>query len=86
MGKCLGPEAKSQCVYNNSEDCHLVCNMIAPETRAELYKAVTSQHGVEPSSDLEALMMAYRNAKTFGFRTQILIIYTLRYTIPVLNT
>ena len=40
MGKC--PEAKSQCVENVSEDRHLVCNMIAPESGAELYKAVTS--------------------------------------------
>ena len=83
MGKCS--EAKSQCVENASEDCRLVCNMIAPESGAELYKAVTSKYGVEPSSDLEALITAHRNENTLGFRTQTLNIYTFRYTIPVLN-
>ena len=78
------PEAKSQCVEKASEDCRLVCNMIAPEIGAELYEAVTSQRGVEPSTDLEALMTAYRNAKTSGLRTQILSIYAFRYPIPVL--
>ena len=28
------PEAKSQCDVKASEDCRLVCNMIAPESRA----------------------------------------------------
>ena len=70
MGKC--PEAKSQCVEKGSEDCRLVCNMIAPESGAELYKAVTSQYGMEPSSDLEALITAYRNENTLGFRTKTL--------------
>ena len=70
------PEAKSQCVEKASGDCCLVCNMIASESRDQLYKAVTSQCGVEPSSDLEALIM--------GLRTQILSIYTFSYPIPVL--
>ena len=77
---------KSQCVESSSEDCRLVCNMIAPESGAELYKAFTSQYGVEPSLDLEALITACRNANTLGFRTQILSIYAFRYAIPVLNT
>lgn len=80
----VSPEAKSQCVENASEDCLLVCNMVAPESGAQLYEALTSQRGMEPSSDLEALMTAYRNAKTSGFRTQILSIYAFRYPIPVL--
>ena len=63
-----------------------MCNMIAPESGAQLYEALTSssQRGMEPSSDLEALMTAYRNAKTSGLRTQILSIYAFRYPIPVL--
>ena len=52
------PEAKSQSVEKASEDCLLVCNMIAPESGAQLYEALTSQRGMEPSSDLEALMTA----------------------------
>ena len=40
--------------------------------KAQLYEALTSQRGMEPSSDLEVLMTAYRNAKTSGLRTQIL--------------
>ena len=78
------PEAKPQCVEKASEDCLLVCNMVAPESGAQLYEALTSQRGMEPSSDLEALMTAYRNAKTSGLRTQILSIYTFRYPIAVL--
>ena len=70
------PEAKSQSAEKASEDCLLVCNMIAPESGAQLYKALTSQRGMEPSSDLEALMTkAYRNARTAGLKTQILSIY-----------
>ena len=65
-----------------SEDCLLVCNMVAPESGAQLYEARTSQRGMEPSSDLEALITAYRNAKTSGLRTQILSIF--RYPIAVL--
>ena len=68
------PEAKSQYVEKASEDCLLVCNMVAPESGAQLYEAFTSQPGMEPSSDLEALMTAHRNAKTSGLRTQILSI------------
>ena len=48
-------EAKSRSVEKACEDCLLVCNMIAPESGAKLYKALTSQHGMKPSSDLEAL-------------------------------
>ena len=36
------PEAKSQSVEKASEDCLLVCNMIAPESGAQLYEALTS--------------------------------------------
>ena len=78
------PEAKPQSVEKASEDCLLVCNMIAPEGGAQLYKALTSQRGMEPSSDLEALMTAYRNARTSGLQTQILSIYAFRYSIPVI--
>ena len=78
------PEAKSRSVEKASEDCLLVCNMIAPESGAQLYKALTSQRGMEPSSDLEALMTAYRNARTSGLQTQILSIYAFRYSIPVI--
>ncbi|KAL9969858.1 hypothetical protein ACROYT_G022126 [Oculina patagonica] len=77
-------ETKSQCVDKAREDCLLVCNMIAPESGAELYNALTSQHGIEPSPEMEALMTAYRNAKTSGLRTQILSLYAFKYPIPVL--
>ncbi|KAL9988693.1 hypothetical protein ACROYT_G003167 [Oculina patagonica] len=77
-------ETKSQCVDKAREDCLLVCNMIAPESGAELYNALTSQHEIEPSPEMEALMTAYRNAKTSGLRTQILSLYAFKYPIPVL--
>ena len=72
-------EAKSQSVEKASEDWLLVCNMIAPESGAQLYKAQTSQCGMMPSLDLEAPMTAYRNARTSGLKTQILSIYAFRY-------
>lgn len=78
------PEAKSQCVDKAKEDCRLVCDMIAPENGTELYNALTSQSGAEPSADMQALMIAYKNAKTSGLRTQILSLYAFRYPIPVL--
>jgi len=42
-------EAKSQCVEKASEDCLLVCDMVAAESGAQLYEALTSQRGMEPS-------------------------------------
>ena len=45
----VSPGAKSQSVEKASEDCLLVCNMIAPEGGAQLYEALTSQRGIEPS-------------------------------------
>ena len=75
---------KSQCVENATYDCLLVCDMTAPESGGELYNALTSQRGIEPSPDLEALMTTYRNAKTSGLRTEILSIYAFRCAIPVL--
>ena len=77
-------EAKSQSVEKASEDCLSVCNMIAPESGAQLYKAQTSQHGMMPSLALEAPMTAYRNGRTSGLKTQILSIYAFWYSIPVL--
>ena len=63
------PEANSQSVEKPSEDCFLVCNMIVPESGTQLCEALTSQRGMEPSLALEALMTAYRNAKTSRLRT-----------------
>ena len=78
-------EAKSRCVDKAREDCRLVCDMIAPENGDELYKALASQsETVEPSSDLVALMTAYKNAKTSGLRTQILSLYAFIYPISKL--
>ena len=78
------PEAKLQCLEKASEDFHLIGNMTAPESRAELYKVITSQSVFEPSSDLEVLMMAYKNPNPLSLRIQILIFYTFMYPIPVL--
>ena len=61
-----------------------VCNHVAPESGAQLYEALTSQRGMESSLYLEALLTAYRNAKTSGLRIQILSIYAFRYPIAVL--
>ena len=78
------PEEKSQRVEKAREDCHLVCNMIAPKKGAELYNALTYQYETEPSPELEALWAAYRDAKTSSLRTQILSLYVFRYPISVL--
>ena len=40
--------------------------MIAPESGAEIYEAVTSQHGVEPSSDLESTDDGLQKWKDLG--------------------
>ena len=80
-------EAKSRCVDKARKDCRLVCEIIAPENGDELYKTLASQsqsQTVEPSSDLVAMMTAYKNAKTPGLRTQILSLYAFRYPISTL--
>ena len=60
------PQKRSQSFEKASEDCLLVCNMIAPESGAQLYEGSPFSVGMEPSSGLEAPMTANRNAKTSG--------------------
>ena len=78
------PEAKLQCLEKSSEDFRLICNMIAQESRAELYKVISSQSGFETSSDLEVLIMAYKKPNPLNLRIQILSLYTFMSPIPVL--
>ena len=68
------PVAKSQSIEKTRGNGLLVCNMVAPKSGAELYEALTSQCGMEPSSDLEVPMFVNRDVKTSGLRTQILSI------------
>ena len=78
------PEEKSQYVDQAKDDCRLVCTMIAPKSGLELYESLVPQSTNEPSSELVALMTAYKNATTRSLKLQILSIYAYRYPAHVL--
>lgn len=78
------PEEKTKCHEKAKEDCHLVYNIIAPDSGTDLYECLTSPSPNEPTKDMKLLMTAYKNAKTSGLRTQILSLYAFRYPVHVL--
>ena len=58
------------------ERCKVVCSVIAPNAKDELLQAYSrSTIADKPSSELQALMEAYKNAPTKTLKTQILSLY-----------
>ena len=78
------PEEREKCIEKAKEECHLVCNVIAPESGTDLYECLTSPSQNECTKDMKLLMTAYKNTKTSGLRTQILSLYAFRYPVHVL--
>jgi intracellular sulfur oxidation DsrE/DsrF family protein len=55
---------KKVCIDKVVEGCKVVCSVIAPNTEKELLQACShSINADSPSSELQALMQAYKNAK-----------------------
>ena len=72
-----------------SDDCLLVCSVIAPGSGEELFESIASAQrekceGPIPD-DLVVLMTAYKNAKTRNLRRQILNLYAYRYPMSKLQ-
>lgn len=75
-----------------SEDCLLVCSVIAPGNGEELFESMASaqtekcEGPVGPApDDLVVLMIAYKNAKTRNLKRQILSLYAYRYPMNMLK-
>ena len=76
-------------LHKASEDCLLVCSVIAPGSGEELFESMASaqsEKGEGPvSDDLVVLMTAYKNAKTRNLKRQILSLYAYRYPTSMLQ-
>ncbi len=63
---------KKVCIDKAVEGCKVVCSVIAPNAEEELLQACShSINDDNPSSELQALMQAYKNAPTKTLKTQI---------------
>lgn len=76
---------KEVCIEKAVEGCRVVCNVIAPDAGEELLKSFIQSEPEIVSTELQALMQAYKNAPTKCLKTQILSIYANNYTIKRLQ-
>lgn len=69
---------QKQCIKIGKAACEMVCNVIAPGAKDELFKSIVTTHKEEEyhiSQELHSLIWAYQNAPTKSLKTQILSIY-----------
>jgi hypothetical protein len=88
--KQVSKEEQSRIVEKATEDCLLVCKVIAPNNSEELFECITRSTaetvGDHPVSDeLVGLMTAYKNASTRNLKRQILSLYAYRYPVHTLK-
>ena len=78
-------------IQKATEDCMLVCDVIAPKDGKHLFQALTTAckenlNDEEKVDDVtKSLMSAYRNAKTRNTKTQILSLYAYKYSVRTLK-
>ena len=76
-------------VKKATEDCLLVCKVIAPDDGEELFHSLTCssdrEDDVSIPDDLVVLMTAYKNAGTRALKRQILRLYVYRYPATTLK-
>ena len=83
---------RQHCIQKATEDCMLVCDVIAPHDGKQLFQAMMTA-GVQGKADGEAmaddvvktLMCAYKNAKNRNTKTQILSLYAYKYSVSTLK-
>ena len=77
---------KQICIDRAIEGCSVVCNIIAPNAGERLLESCTQipEHK-SISEDLVSLMHAYKNAPTKNLKTQILSIYSYRFSVKKLQ-
>ena len=66
------------------QGCLLLCEVIAPNAKDDLFQALSKQSSGESEDDLSkelsVLMMAYRDAPTKSVKLQILGLYAYRFS------
>ena len=88
--KQVRKQERSHIVEKATEDCLLVCKVIAPNNGEELFESITTST-TETASDhlvcdeLIGLMTAYKNACTRDLKRQILSLYAYRYPMHTLK-
>ena len=75
---------KEACIEKATEACQVICEIIAPQARDELFQAMNTPPEIQVSPELEALMTAYKNASSRNMKLQILSIYAHNYPVKVL--
>lgn len=78
-------------IQKATEDCMLICNVIAPNDGKQLFQAMTSENQEKPHDEaivddvVKALMNAYKNARNRNTKTQILSLYAYKYSVSTLK-
>ena len=82
---------QQHCIPKATEDCKLVCNIIAPNNGQQLFEAMASfsqgsLDDVTRVDDLvETIMNAYKNAEDKNTKTLILSLYAYKYSVSTLK-
>lgn len=72
---------RALCLDQVDEACRAVCGVIAPRDSEKLLEAFQDSASVNVcSNDLQALIVAYKNAPSRNLKTQILSLYPPRYS------
>ena len=72
---------RALCLDQVDEACRAVCSVIAPSDSEKLLQAFQNSTSVNVcSNDLQALIVAYKNAPSRNLKTQILSLYAPRYS------
>lgn len=78
-------------IQKATEDCRLVCDVIAPNDGKQLFAALTAGDQEKGNDEsmvddvVKTLMNAYKNAKNRNTKTQILSLYAYRYSVSTLK-
>ena len=87
----ISVKQQQHCIQKATEDCMLVCNVIAPNNGQHLFEAMASSNLVKLDDEtrvddlVKTLMNAYKNANNRNTKTQILSLYAYKYSISTLK-
>ena len=82
---------QQHCIQKATEDCKLVCDVIAPNNGQQLFEAMasSSQGSLYDATRVDdlvgTLMNAYKNAENRNTKTQILSLYAYKYCVSTLK-
>ncbi|CAB4028800.1 Retrovirus-related Pol poly, partial [Paramuricea clavata] len=87
----ISVKQQQHCIKKATEDCMLVCDVIAPNNGQQLFEAMVSSNPVKMEGEtrvddlVKTLMNAYKNASNRNTKTQILSLYAYKYSIGTLK-